>query len=341
MSPTFRTLLIALLFAGVFAYTMLEQKREVHHTSQLSTPFPRDTKLAGTFTITPSPAPLLLTRVPPHTATCTKPLQLRIGQIDSEFNLDSTTLGAALRSATTEWNNATGHTWFNVSNSEGVVVNLLFDGRQEDIEQQRLVEQELDIEITRLKEHQAERAAEALSAEHRIASWNQEKARYDARVATYNSEVTRTEGAQTSDRQVIESLERERNELSMLRQRLEVSAVDMNRAIELTNNKALDTQREGERLAERIETLKRRFPPHLVKEAEHRRGPFVNEINIYTFTDEANLHFALLHELGHAIGLSHSDVSEAIMAPVREVGVSSTRLTPSDIAAARGLCLSR
>jgi hypothetical protein len=42
--------------------------------------------------------------------------------------------------------------------------------------------------------------------------------------------------------------------------------------------------------------------------------------------------------LGHTIGLPHSDVREAIMAPVRELGVSSAHLTPSDIAAARSLC---
>ena len=109
---------------------------------------------------TPTPPSLNVIPAVPHLATCTKPLQLRIGQVDPEFNLDTATLEKALRRATAEWNNATGHRWFHVSDSDGVVVNLLFDGRQEDIELQKALEEELDAESARIKTHQAERVKE-------------------------------------------------------------------------------------------------------------------------------------------------------------------------------------
>ena len=336
MSATFKTLLIGLLLSGLVLYAWLE--RESAFRSSTESPIPRAPESSPPKAAVPTASPLSIIPAVPHLATCTNPLQLRIGQVDPEFNLNTSTLEKALRSATTEWNNATGHVWFHVSDSEGVVVNLLFDGRQEDIEQRRALEEELDAESTRLKEQQAERAKESLTMKGLIASWEQDKARFEARIARYNTEIARVAGVERPDRTLVEGLQRENEELATKRQRLEESAETMKREIDLYNQRALATQREGEQLSDKVETLQKRFPARLVKEAEHRRGAFVNEINIYTYTDEENLHFALLHELGHTIGLPHSDIREAIMAPVRELGVSSAHLTPSDIAAARSLC---
>lgn len=339
MRTPIRTLLIALLIGGAIAYVVTQQERKAPHSggghSNSSAAYPTpDAPLPRI----PSLPPTALSPVVPYTPTCKEPLQLRIGQVDPEFNLDAATLENALRRATAEWNTATGHTWFRVSDSEGVVVNLLFDGRQADIEQRKVLEQELDTEIAVLKEQQHAVTEESTKVEQLINSWKEEHARYESRVATLNAAVAEINGSQNPDPATVDTLTRERNELSALRQSLEATATQMNSAVDQHNTKAREVQRAGELLQAKVDALRERFPAQLIKEAEHRRGAFVNEINIYTFTDAENLHFALLHELGHTIGLGHSDVTEAIMAPVRQLGASSTHLTPSDIAAAQALC---
>lgn len=338
MSTPIRTLFIALLIGGAIAYVVVHQEQKAPHSVGQSTPSVAPQMSEAPLPRIASVPPSALSPVVPYSPTCREALQLRIGQVDPEFNLDTATLENALHRAIAEWNSATGHTWFRVSDSEGVAVNLLFDGRQADIEQRKVLEQELDTEIARLKEQQHSVTEEGAKVEQLINSWKEEHARYESRVATLNAAVAEVNGTQNPDATTVDTLTREKNELSALRQRLEASATQMNSAVDQHNAKAREVQRAGELLQAKVEALRERFPAQLIKEAEHRRGAFVNEINIYTFTDAENLHFALLHELGHTIGLSHSDVPEAIMAPVRQLGASSTHLTASDITAAQALC---
>jgi hypothetical protein len=269
---------------------------------------------------------------------CAKPLELRIGQVDAEFKLDTVTLEKAVKSAAEEWNHATGHMWFRLSNTEGIPVNLLFDGRQENIEERKLLQQYLDTEAAQSRTKATETFERVLAMERHVSLWSQERADYDARVSAYNDEVRRLEGSGYVDGHIRETLEREERDLVALEDRLKKSAARLNRAIKSHKDKLEEVRREEEERVARIRALGERYPSDRISEAEHRTGPFVNEINVYAFTDEENLHVILLHEMGHAIGLEHSNVSEAIMAPVNQSGVSSSHLTATDIAAARATC---
>jgi predicted Zn-dependent protease len=97
-------------------------------------------------------------------------------------------------------------------------------------------------------------------------------------------------------------------------------------------------KQEGEALNARIRSVQERFPPSVVTEGEHRRGPSVNEINIYTFHNLKEFHVVLLHELGHVLGLPHTDERPTIMHPLIEHGSGPYHLTSSDVQAALNLC---
>jgi hypothetical protein len=258
--------------------------------------------------------------------------------VDPEFKLDELTLTSAVQRAAEEWNYTTGHTWFRLSNSDGIPVNLLFDGRQENIEERKLLQQDLDTEAARLRAKTTETIEAGLAVERVKSSWSREKADYDARVSSHNDEVKRLEGGEYVEQNIRERLEQEERELLVLQRRLKESASQLNQAIQSHNDTVEEVRRGEEDRIARIRAVRERYPSRKINEAEHRTGPFVNEINVYAFTDEDNLHVVLLHEMGHAIGLEHSNVPEAVMAAVHQSGISSYRLAPADIAAARTVC---
>jgi predicted Zn-dependent protease len=108
--------------------------------------------------------------------------------------------------------------------------------------------------------------------------------------------------------------------------------------------KDLSDQRESEResFKARIRSLRERLSSysssHPVPAGEHRRGLLVNEINLYTFFNPETFHVLLLHEMGHALGLPHTEQQPAIMHPVIDYRSDLSNLTPLDIQAALALC---
>ena len=276
--------------------------------------------------------------IPPLALPCATPITVSIGTIDPEFKIERGTLEVALRNATTEWNTATGREWFIVSPSEGIAINLLFDGRQADLDELKEAERALDEEVSRLTHAQEEHNREFQEVQATIARFNQEREHYANSVATFNADVTRAQNAGSIDNDLANSFRQREEQLSILRRSVEAFADRLKKLVDESNQRALSTQHEGERLNQKITQLKERFPPRLIREAEHRKGAFVNEINVYTVASERDLHSALLHELGHTLGLGHTSERGAIMSPVREVGSTQYTLTTADIAAARKIC---
>ena len=83
-----------------------------------------------------------------------------------------------------------------------------------------------------------------------------------------------------------------------------------------------------------VKQYKQRFQPHLF-----HKGLFNGkQILIYEFESEDDLRLTLAHELGHALGLQHTDDPHALMHPVmKDQDIAHFRLTQAD----RDLLLAR
>jgi predicted Zn-dependent protease len=61
------------------------------------------------------------------------------------------------------------------------------------------------------------------------------------------------------------------------------------------------------------------------------------EIRVYRFDDDDDLRLVLAHELGHAMGLGHSELAGSIMSPEHRDG-STTEVGRDDVLRLRRLC---
>ena len=87
---------------------------------------------------------------------CSKIHALRLGQLDSQFGLSNHGFTRAIAAAVAEWHYATGVEWFTFNENGSIAVNLLFDGRQDELNGQRLAEVELNREFEELQRRVAE-----------------------------------------------------------------------------------------------------------------------------------------------------------------------------------------
>jgi hypothetical protein len=266
--------------------------------------------------------------------SCGKPISLSIGQIDEPFNIDSATLRNAVETAANEWNTATGESLFVVRDDADVTVNLLFDGRQDSINQLAAEEREISVLSADLKARIQQHDAAVRQIESAATTWNRETELHNKRVEFMNARSA-TPVESTDD---YAALQAERQEITATSARLQDAQRSLMVERARVNQDAALLQQEGEALNARIRSVQERFPPSVVTEGEHRRGPSVNEINIYTFHNLKEFHVVLLHELGHVLGLPHTDEQPTIMHPLIEHGSGPYHLTSLDVQAALKLC---
>lgn len=273
-------------------------------------------------------------RVGSSSGRCSSPISLSIGQVDEQFNVSIDTLRGALESAVHEWNTATGRALF-VSREPGEVsVNLLFDGRQDSINQLAAEEREIAALSEDLKARVANHEAAANRIKGAVTSWRQETESHNKRVEDMNA-ITAA-GVESSYDQA--ALQDELHRITQRGAQLEESKRSLMLESDLLNRDAVTLNEERDALNARIQSVHDRFPPTIFTQGEHRRGLAVNEINIYTFYDIEEFRVVLLHEMGHALGLPHTDERPAIMYPVIEHGSDLSNLTPSDVRAALAIC---
>jgi hypothetical protein len=74
-------------------------------------------------------------------------------------------------------------------------------------------------------------------------------------------------------------------------------------------------------------------------QTEIKQGSYRANMEIYAFADTTDLKVVIAHEFGHALGIGHVDVPEAVMKARSMIGtVSTLRLQPADIDALKKSC---
>lgn len=220
---------------------------------------------------------------------CSVPVQYTIGDIDPRFKISRDEVEKTLNDATRRWNSTLGKTVYEENSGAKLRINLVYDERQQKLDETRAKISTFDSSLTTIEQFRAK--LESLSTQ------------YQSDLNGYNSDVNywNSQGGAPSDTY---------NQLNSERVSLEQRRLQINKMAALLNAQIDDHNSNVSDFNQQLASDKNK----IVTSGEY----FTNgsKIDIYTYGDEKELRLVLMHELGHALSTDHDSQATSILYPI-------------------------
>jgi predicted nucleic acid-binding Zn-ribbon protein len=269
---------------------------------------------------------------------CQDPLTYRIGRVDERFGISRSEFSMAVGKAAAVWEKPLSRKLFREDPHGKIEINLIYDYRQETTDKLKQINSRMD-DMKGVYAN-SKTCYESLKAEYerKRAAIENDFHDLNARIAAYNAEIeswNRRGGATETQHSRLMS---EKNELDAVRESLSIRQDEVNSLADEVNSMALVTNEIAARQNLDVEHY-REVGSRL--DGEFQEGFFESKqgrqsITLYHFDNEAKLVRLLVHELGHALMLDHSDNPNAVMYRLNQG--DAAELTEDDIAALRARC---
>lgn len=267
---------------------------------------------------------------------CVSPIFYKVGIFDSRFNISKNYFLQTIEESSLLWSDATGKKLFEYNGeatNNVVTINLIYDYRQQATDASKLISAEIE---------NSKNAAMAIKVEYEAMKetflklkeeYSAKIEAFDLRQKTYSESVAywnEKGGAPRTEYDALilekEQLQKEGEALTLEQKYLTTLLDEINAKISKYNELISYS---NERVDINNATADRKF-------TEGSYNPNTNTINIYQFYDEIKLRRVLAHELGHVLGIDHTQSVDSIMYAINTA--TSTTLNSEDLAEAQNLC---
>ncbi len=267
---------------------------------------------------------------------CDNPIHYSIGEIDSRFGVSDENFKKGLLEAEAVWESVALRELFVFDPNASFKVNLIYDDRQAETDAKQkasfglTAKEEIFNKLdTALSLVQSSYEAKKLQYESNLNIFENKKTKYEQQVDYWNSKGGAPKGE-------YQKLEDERSELSRQADLINEEAAALN-VLASQLNKALA---ERNIAANDYNKVVSEYNQKYGKGVEFNQAEYVGKaINVYQFTNHADLVLALAHEFGHALKIGHVEEEGSVMY-YTSVSAETAKITlsSSDILALNKVC---
>jgi len=241
---------------------------------------------------------------------CSEPFQYAIGTVDPRFKLSTNDFLVVASEAEKLWEDQSGKNLFKYNPDAQFKINLIFDERQQaSIESDKLTQDLNQLEVSR-KQITTQYGNLSEDYTQKMAKYNADVAVYEKKMKNYNKKVESLNKQGGATEKDLADLKKEKENLADLRDKLEKERLEINKLAGKTNTLASKEKKVVNEYNANISTYKNNYGD--AKEFE--KGLYDGkEINIYQFKQIADLRLTIIHELGHSLGIGHTNDPQSIM----------------------------